>query len=84
MPPLLSLKSAIGHTLGASGIAELVALLACLDAERIPATAGFSRVDPEIALFSMVDRSNAHIERALLNLIGFGGGLASLIVERSR
>lgn len=84
MPPLLSLKSAIGHTLGASGIAELVALLACLDAEHIPATAGFSRVDPEIALFPMVDRSNAHIERALLNLIGFGGGLASLIVERSR
>jgi 3-oxoacyl-[acyl-carrier-protein] synthase-1 len=65
-------------------MAELAALLACLDADKIPATAGFSKVDPEIALFPMVDRSTEHIERALLNLIGFGGGLASLIMERQR
>lgn len=84
MPPLISLKPALGHTLGASGMAELAALLACLDADKIPATTGFTKVDPEIALFPMVDRSTAHVERALLNLIGFGGGLASLIVERHR
>ncbi|UCV13369.1 beta-ketoacyl synthase N-terminal-like domain-containing protein [Quatrionicoccus australiensis] len=82
MPPLLSLKPYLGHTLGASGIAELVALLACLDAEQIPATAGFAESDPEIALKPTVVRSNTYIERALLQLIGFGGGLASLIVER--
>ncbi len=82
MPPLLSFKAALGHTLGASGIAELAALLACLDADRLPATAGFARVDPEIALAPMVAPSTAHVERALLNLIGFGGGLASLIVAR--
>ena len=84
MPPLLSLKSMLGHTLGASGIAELAALLGCLDADKIPATAGFSKVDPEIALFPLVDRSTAHVERALLNLIGFGGGLATMIIERRR
>ena len=67
---------------GASGVAELVTLLACLTLDQIPATAGFKKVDPEIALFPMVDRSNAHIQRALLNLIGFGGGLASMIIER--
>lgn len=82
MPPLLSLKPMLGHTLGASGVAELVALIACLDEDRIPATAGFSRVDPEIALFPMVERSTARIERALLNLIGFGGGVACLALER--
>ncbi len=83
-PPLLSLKPYLGHTLGASGIVELVTLLACLVADRIPHTAGFKKVDPEIALLPMVDRSNAHIQRALLNLIGFGGGLATMIVERDR
>jgi len=82
MPPLLSLKPALGHTLGASGIAELATLIACLNDDRIPATAGFARADPEIALFPLVDRSNLHIERALLNLVGFGGGLATLIIER--
>jgi 3-oxoacyl-[acyl-carrier-protein] synthase-1 len=81
-PALLSLKSAIGHTLGASGIAELVALLACLEADQIPATAGFQQADPKIGAISPVDRNNCHIKRALLNLIGFGGGLASMIVER--
>lgn len=82
MPQLLTLKPAFGHTLGASGVAELAALLACLNADRIPATQGFSKVDPEIALFPAIERSTAHVERAMLNLIGFGGGLASLIVER--
>jgi 3-oxoacyl-[acyl-carrier-protein] synthase-1 len=82
MPPLLSLKPYLGHTLGASGIAELVALLACLDAEQIPATAGFAESDREIAMKPTVVRSNTYIERALLQLIGFGGGLASLIIER--
>ncbi len=81
-PPLLSLKSAIGHTLGASGVAELCALLACLDRGQVPATAGFAETDPEIGLKPTVDRSTRTIDRAMLNLIGFGGGLASLIVAR--
>ncbi|MBS1162056.1 MAG: Beta-ketoacyl synthase [Proteobacteria bacterium] len=84
MPPLFSLKPVLGHTLGASGIAELAALLACLEAEQIPATQGFAESDPEIALKPTVSRSNAYLQCALLNLIGFGGGLASLIVERQR
>ncbi len=82
MPALLSLKSAIGHTLGASGIAELSALLACLDQNQIPATQGFSEPDPEIGLIPGVDRNIRTIHRAMLNLVGFGGGLATLIVER--
>mgnify|MGYP000721123319 FL=1 len=83
LPPLLSLKPALGHTLGASGIAELVGLLACLDADRIPATANFRDADADIGLAPTTVRRTAHIHRALLNLIGFGGGLASLIVERN-
>lgn len=83
MPPLLSLKPALGHTLGASGIAELAALLACLEAERIPATGNFAEGDPEIVLLPSTDRYVARIDRALLNLIGFGGGLASMVIERT-
>lgn len=83
MPPLLSLKPALGHTLGASGIAELSALLASLDAGRVPATANYSEMDGEIGLSPMTVRRQAVVRRALLNLVGFGGGLASLLVERS-
>lgn len=83
MPPLLSLKPALGHTLGASGIAELVALLACLDAGIIPATAGFAEADPELGLMPITHRNHDPVRRAMLNLIGFGGGLATMIVERT-
>lgn len=83
MPPLLSLKSALGHTLGASGIAELAALLACLDDDHIPATANFADPDTDIGLLATTERGQSRVRRALLNLIGFGGGLSSLIVERA-
>lgn len=83
MPPLCSLKGSLGHALGASGVVETVALLACLDAGFVPPTAGFVTPDPEISLQPAVDRSNRPVRRVLLNGIGFGGGLAAMIVERS-
>lgn len=83
LPPALSLKPALGHTLGASGIAELAALLPCLEAGQIPLTANTGEPDPDIGPLFPSKRRNAPLRRALLNLIGFGGGLASLIVERT-
>lgn len=81
-PPLLSLKSALGHTLGASGVAELATLLACLEDGCIPATAGFSTADPQLGLQPTTACHPMPIRHALLNLVGFGGGLASLILTR--
>lgn len=81
-PPLLSFKSSFGHTLGASGVAELTALLACLDSDCIPATAGFATADPQLGLQPTTRNSNQPVRHALLNLIGFGGGLAGMIVAR--
>ncbi len=83
LPPLVSLKPYLGHTLGASGIAELSALLACLDAGFIPGTPGFSEIAPEIGLSPTQSVESRRINCLLLNLIGFGGGLANLIVERA-
>lgn len=81
-PPLLSLKSSLGHTLGASGVAELAALLACLDSGCIPATAGFTTADPQLGLQPTTGNCSQPVRHALLNLIGFGGGLAGMIVAR--
>ncbi|MEI7432407.1 MAG: beta-ketoacyl synthase N-terminal-like domain-containing protein, partial [Betaproteobacteria bacterium] len=50
VPPLVSLKPYFGHTLGASGTTELTALMACLERNQLPATPGFSEIDPEIGL----------------------------------
>ncbi|NJD24803.1 MAG: beta-ketoacyl synthase [Betaproteobacteria bacterium] len=83
LPPLLSFKAAFGHTLGASGIAELAALLACLDAGCLPPTAGFAESDPEIGLSPTREGRLLTARRALLNVVGFGGGVAAAVVERS-
>lgn len=80
-PHLCSLKGALGHTLGASGIAELAAVLACLEAGRLPPTHGFVDADPELGLVPS-PAATARIDHALLCGIGFGGGLGALIVAR--
>lgn len=84
LPPLLSLKSSFGHTLGASGVAELAALLACLDSDQVPATAGFATADPHLGLQPTSRCLKQPVRHALLNLIGFGGGLAGMIVTRQQ
>jgi 3-oxoacyl-[acyl-carrier-protein] synthase-1 len=84
MPPLVSLKSSLGHTLGASGVVELAALLACLDGDCIPATAGFATTDQQLGLQPTTVCLNQPVRHTLLNLIGFGGGLAAMIVAREQ
>src|SRR5258707_13937528 len=49
-PMSVSLKGALGHTLGASGPAELALLLAGLSRGRVPATWGFAQPDEELGL----------------------------------
>lgn len=83
LPPLLSLKPQLGHTLGASGIAELLALLNCLDRGFIPPTPGFARLDPAIGMAPTTALGEARVDRALLSLVGFGGGLGALTLVRT-
>ena len=82
-PALLSLKSYFGHTLGASGAVELSALAACLARGRVPATAGFSTIDPDIGLAPTAAVRDTAIGRVLFNLLGFGGSVVSLVIEQA-
>jgi 3-oxoacyl-[acyl-carrier-protein] synthase-1 len=82
-PALVSLKSFFGHTLGASGAAELSALVGCLARDIVPATVGFLEVDPAIGLAPTTDAHSTRVQRVLFNLIGFGGSVVSLVIEQS-
>jgi 3-oxoacyl-[acyl-carrier-protein] synthase I len=82
-PALLSIKAALGHTLGACGIAELVALLQCGEEGWLPPTAGFSHVDPDLGVRPIEGPLPWVRGPLLLNIQGFGGGLASWVVERA-
>lgn len=74
LPPLLSLKSYVGHTLGACGVVELVLLQAALKSGRLPATVGFETPDPALGV-KPIGNSLAVVSGGnyLLNYFGFGG-----------
>lgn len=82
-PRAISLKGAIGHTLGASGPAEMALLLRSIERGRVPETWGFAAPDEELGLVpSGGDGTN--VRRVLFNLSGFGGNVMSLALERTR
>jgi len=81
LPALFSIKASLGHTLGACGLAELVAVLQCAQDGWLPPTAGFSHPDPELGL-TPLQASMAWAKGPILfNIQGFGGSLAAWVVE---
>jgi len=82
LPRSVSLKGAIGHTLGASGPAELALLLGSLERGRVPDTWGFAAADDELGLVPSGGDASG-IGRVLFNLSGFGGNVMSLALERT-
>lgn len=79
LPPLITFKAALGHTLGASGAAELILLTACLETGTWPAAVA-QTADP--ALHAQCSAAPpASPEKILFNILGFGGGHACLVIE---
>lgn len=78
LPPLVTLKSVIGHTLGASGAAEIALLTACLEADIWPRPD--YPLDP--GLHAGLEHSRPEAVRYVLaDILGFGGGHAAVILE---
>jgi 3-oxoacyl-[acyl-carrier-protein] synthase I len=78
LPPLVSFKAAIGHTLGASGVAELALLGACLDTGVWPAP----RHAPDPALNApLATAAPSHARHVLASILGFGGGHTAVVLE---
>ncbi len=81
LPPLVTFKAALGHTLGASGAAELILLTACLETGTWP-NAMPQAADPQLnALCSAAVPVSP--QTILFNILGFGGGHACLVIEDS-
>ena len=80
LPPITSLKRSFGHTLGASGVVETAALMGCLKAGFIPATAGFAHADPALSLTPLTAKLPAKTGCYQLNFFGFGASYVSLVL----
>ena len=80
--PVMSVKGAIGHTLGAAGIASAVTALLSLAHGFIPGTANTAVVDPACAAPIQLEPVERRIDAVLVNALGFGGNNASLVFAR--
>lgn len=78
-----SIKSMIGHTLGAAGAIEAVATLLSLRHGVVPPTINYENQDPDCDLDYVPNKSRElSIEVALNNSFGFGGTNATTVFRR--
>ncbi len=80
IPPFTGIKPYVGHTVGASGVIELILITACLSRGFFPATAGFREVDEAINAPPLTENLPINQGNFMLNFFGFGGNCTSFIV----
>jgi 3-oxoacyl-[acyl-carrier-protein] synthase-1 len=78
LPALVSLKAALGHTLGAAGAAELALLTACLEAGVWPRVDYPQDVSLAAPLAVQPPTAARHV---LASILGFGGGHSAVVLE---
>lgn len=82
LPPVVSLKGAFGHTLGAAGTSETAVWLSCLDEGFIPKSFGFTEIDPEIGFAPSQEKIAARAGAYLFTFFGFGGTCTSYLIVK--
>jgi 3-oxoacyl-[acyl-carrier-protein] synthase II len=84
--PINSIKSMIGHSMGAAGAIELIAATLAIDNQVLPPTINYEEADPQCDLDYItegarrVSGSNP-LRTAMSNSFGFGGNNAVLVVR---
>lgn len=78
-----SIKSMLGHTLGAAGAVEFVSCCLTLKEQVVPPTINYQYPDPECDLdYTPNCARRLNVEACLSNSLGFGGHNASLLLEK--
>jgi act minimal PKS ketosynthase (KS/KS alpha) len=81
--PVSSIKSMIGHSLGAIGSIEIVACALALENQVVPPTANLTRSDPECDLdYVPITAREQQLEVVLSVGSGFGGFQSAMLVAR--
>ncbi len=80
LPPVVSLKGAVGHTLGAAGAVETALWLSCCEEGWIPRSFGFSKTDPDIGFAPLQENIPARDGAYLFTFFGFGGTCSSYLI----
>jgi 3-oxoacyl-[acyl-carrier-protein] synthase II len=84
--PINSIKSMIGHSMGAAGAIEFIATALAIDTQVLPPTINYEEADPQCDLDYITEGArqmsgNARLRTAMSNSFGFGGNNAVLVVR---
>jgi 3-oxoacyl-[acyl-carrier-protein] synthase II len=83
--PLSSIKSMIGHLIGAAGAVEGVAMALSIQEGVLPPTINYQHPDPDCDLDYVPNNAReVRVKTALSNSFGFGGQNAALVMQRYR
>nr|APD71660.1 type II polyketide synthase 6 [Streptomyces sp.] len=81
--PMSSIKSMVGHSLGAIGAIELVACVLAMDRQVVPPTANYETPDPECDLDYVPRTARPRKLRSVLSVgSGFGGFQSAVVLTR--
>jgi 3-oxoacyl-[acyl-carrier-protein] synthase II len=81
--PISSIKSMLGHTMGAASALEAIACSLSVNDDIIPPTINFETPDPECDIDCVPNQPRKHIVNiALNNSYAFGGNNASLVLKK--
>ena len=87
--PINSIKSMIGHSMGAAGAIELIATTLAIDTQVLPPTINYEEADPQCDLDYITEGArqmggSRRVRTAMSNSFGFGGNNAVLVVRAYR
>ncbi len=81
--PVSSIKSMIGHSLGAIGSIEIAACALAMDQGIVPPTANLTEPDPELDLdYVPLEAREQHLDTVLSVGSGFGGFQSAMVLAR--
>lgn len=81
--PISSIKSMVGHMLGAAGGISVIATVKAIQDSLVPPTINLETPDPECDLDYVPSVARTvQVDAAMANALGFGGQNASLLVRR--
>jgi 3-oxoacyl-[acyl-carrier-protein] synthase II len=81
--PVSSIKSMLGHSMGASGAIEFIATVLAIERHMAPPTINYEEPDPQCDLDYVTEGARAvRLRAAISNSFGFGGNNAVLVARR--
>nr|AEE65468.1 ketoacyl synthase [uncultured bacterium BAC AB649/1850] len=81
--PVSSIKSMVGHSLGAIGSIEIAASVLAIEHDVVPPTANLHHPDPECDLDYVPLTARDHVTRTVLTVgSGFGGFQSAMVLRR--